>query len=522
MLRQTPTALALFLLGVAGIALRAADEAPKRASVGDVWSVAYSPDGRTLATGSSGPGGADGYGKLILWDVMTGKPRLWLPLPARGRAVAFSPDGKKVAVGLWAKAVRIYEAPTGKLLATLTGHTEAINCVAFSPDGKTLASCSLDKTIVLWDVAKEVEAHRLTSHEGAVLGVAFFPDGKSLASASQDATVRIWDVETGKEKQTLKDPAVPLGVEPVAVSPDGKTIAVGSWDAKIYLWDVDKGAIRTVLRGHTLGVTTLTFSADGKILASASGDYNRTAPGEVRLWTMPDGDEKATWSGAFADSIWGVRFAPDGRTLATGCRDQKVKIWELATGKERATLDNGLLMFEAKPPAALTDKELEESWMALAGSDGAAAQLAIVRLVQAPDRATPWLAKRLKPAKVDAQQAKTVQEWVKKLDDEDFDTREKAGEELAKLGARVRPALQQALDDASSAEARQRLSGLLDKLGKPGSEPEELRGRRAMEVLELIATPGAKKLLEGLAEGAPDASLTREAAASFQRLAKRP
>ena len=156
---------------------------------------------------------------------------------------------------------------------------------------------------------------------------------------------------------------------------------------------------------------------------------------------MPDGDEQAKWIG-HADSIWGVRFAPDGRTLATAGRDQKVKIWETATGKERATLDNGLLLFEANPPAALTEKELDEIWTALADSDGAAAQRAIGRLVRTPDQAPSWLAKRLKPApKADAQQEKSVREWVAKLDDDDFATREKAVEELAKFGATRRPRL---------------------------------------------------------------------------------
>ncbi len=306
-----------------------------------------------------------------------------------------------------------------------------------------------------------------------------FPNGKSLASAGQDATVRVWDVETGKERQRLKDPTASSGFEPVAVSPDGKTIAVGSWDRAIYLWDSDKGAIRTVLRGHKMGVLSLAFSPDGKTLASSSGNYNETAAGEVRLWALPDGDDLATLSG-HADSIWGVRFAPDGRTLATAGRDKKVIIWETATGKERATLDNGLAPFDGNSPAALTEKELDDIWDALAKSDGAAVQRAIGRLVRAPEQATAWLAKRMKPApKADERQEKIVHEWVAKLDDDDFDTREKAVEELAKFGATAGPALQQALDDTSSAEVRHRISGLLEKMGKPGSRPEEMRGLRA-------------------------------------------
>ena len=99
---------------------------------------------------------------------------------------------------------------------------------------------------------------------------------------------------------------------------------------------------------------------------------------------------------------------------------------------------------------------------------------------------------------------------------------QKAVEELAKFGATAGPALRKALNDTSSAEVRQRLSGLLEKIGEPGIHPEELRSVRAVEALELIHTDAAKELLKGLAEGAPGASLTREAAASCRRLAKRP
>ncbi len=507
-------ALALLLLSV-GAARACADDPPQRAALGPVWGVAYSPDGLTLATGSGEPGKP---GVLALWDVPTGKARLWLPQPEGVRCVAFSPDGEKVASGCWDKAVRIYEVHTGKELAVLKGHRDAINGVAFSPDGDALASCSLDRTIFLWDVRKGAELKRLIGHEDWVLGVAFFPDGKSLASAGKDSTVRVWDLATGQERLTLKSPGSP--VEAVAVSPDGKTIASGGWDTAVRLWDADKGTLRAALRGHGMGVLSLNFSPDGKALASVSGNWNRPIGGEVKLWTVPDGDERATLKG-HTDSIWCVRFAPDGRSLATAGRDQKVKVWETATGQERLTLENGLAPVDEKP-APPTDKELDEIWAALAGADGAAAQRAMGRLVCAPEKAAPWLAERLKPAaKADATQEKRIGELIAKLDDDDFDAREKATTELAKLGEAAGPILRKALEDASSAEARKRLSRLLDKLGKPADAPELLRDLRALEALELIDTAEARKLLQQLAGGAPDALLTQEADSSCRRLAKR-
>ncbi len=519
MLRQTFVAPALLLLGFGTTLSFAADDALKRLSLGEIWGVAYSPDGRTVATASRD---ASGHGKLVLWDVASSKARIWLEQPFGVRSVAFSPDGGMLAAGGWDNVVRIYEAHTAKLIATLNGHTGLVNSLAFSPDGKTVASAGLDKMVILWDVAMEAVSRRLVGHQDEVLCVAYFADGKSLATGGKDATVRVWDVETGKVRQTLKAPAATQPFEVTAVSPDGKIIAAGSWDAAAYLWDVDKGAIRTVLRGHSMSVLSLNFSPDGKTLVTVGGNDNNLVADKIRLWRFSDGAEQLSWS-AQGDSIWSVRFAPDGRTLATAGKNQKVRIWETATGKERATLENGLQLFEAKPPPALTDKELDEIWKALAGSDGAAAQLAIGGLARAPDQAPSWLAMRLKPApKADAQQEKSVREWIVRLDDDDFDTRQKAGQALAKLGATAGPGLRKALDETSSAEVRQRVSGLLEKIGKPGSQPDELRGARAIEALELINTDAARELLKGLAEGAPEALLTREAAASCRRMAKRP
>jgi uncharacterized protein YjiK len=197
-----------------------------RGHTAEVWSVAFSPDGKTLASG-----GEDNT--IILWDVAT-RQRLGQPL---------------------------------------TGHTASVFSVAFSPDGKTLASGSADRTIILWDVAtRQRLGQPLTGHTGPVFSVAFSPDGKTLASGSADRTIILWDVAT---RQRLGQPLTghTAGVWSVAFSPDGKTLASGSWDDTIILWDAaTRQRLGQPLTGHTADVWGVAFSPEGKTLASGSDD----------------------------------------------------------------------------------------------------------------------------------------------------------------------------------------------------------------------------------------------------------
>ncbi|TDU73488.1 trypsin-like peptidase domain-containing protein [Streptomyces sp. KS 21] len=289
----------------------------------EVTSVAFSPDGNTLATSSNDD-------TVRLWDVATGKTLKTLPHGDPVYEVAFSPDGHTLATGSAEDIVRLWDVSTGKTIRTLqNGHDNLVLAVAFSPKGDTLATGNLDKTVQLWDVASGMLRTTLTGHNDAVLSVAFSPDGNTLATGSRDKTVRLWDIATGKVRTTLSGHT--NVVNSVAFNPDGRTLATGSDDDTVRLWDVARGITCTTLAEHTDDVNSVAFSPDGKSLATGSSDSI------ARLWDVVYGSTHTTLTG-HPEEVLSAAFSPDGQTLATGSRDSIVRLWDIATGKVRTEL----------------------------------------------------------------------------------------------------------------------------------------------------------------------------------------
>ncbi|KAF7376779.1 WD40 repeat-like protein [Mycena sanguinolenta] len=310
-----------------------------------VWSVAFSPDGAHIVSGS-------GDKTVRIWDVMTGAEL--------GRmeghtdlvfSVAFSPDGTRIVSSSGDRTVRIWDATTSAELGRMEGHTSLILSVAFSPDGAHIVSGSGDKTVRIWDVTANstrivsgsgdktmriwdattgAELGRMDGHTNLVSSVAFSPDGARIVSGSHDKTVRTWDAMTGAELGRMEGHN--QAVYSVAFSPDSTRIASGSADETTRIWDATTGAELGRMEAHTSPVFFVAFSPDGARIVSSSGDKT------VRIWDVMTGAELGRMKG-HTDLVFSVAFSPDSTRIVSGSRDKTVRIWDATTSAELGRMD---------------------------------------------------------------------------------------------------------------------------------------------------------------------------------------
>jgi eukaryotic-like serine/threonine-protein kinase len=297
--------------------------------------VAFSPDGRRLATGGS-------WGKgHRLWDVEAGG-RLIRTVPAHRNpvsALAFSPDGGRLASATFGRSVYVCDTATGEVLHNLL-HTGNVDGVAFSPDGRRIASSGEDKTVRIWDAETGREVLGLRGHTARCGCVAFSPDGHRLASASIDQTIRVWDATPLREdeRQEVLTVAHDDEVYTLAVSPDGRRVASAGYHTPVKVWDAQSGRPSGALRGHTLGVFSIAWQPGGRRVAAAGTEGRRHT---VRVWDAGTEREAFAISAGpdhFSLPYQAVAFSPNGRYLVTGKTDGALQVWDARTGKPAGTL----------------------------------------------------------------------------------------------------------------------------------------------------------------------------------------
>ena len=243
-------------------------------------------------------------------------------------AVAFSPDGTRLATTSEDRTAKIWDTASGKELLTLSGHSKSVWGVAFSPDGVHLATASEDRTATLWDAVSGKQLNVFYGPSEAVV-VAFSSDGMRLATAYADGMVRVWDVASGKQLLSLSGHND--AVRGLSFSPDGMRLATASKDRTAKVWDAVSGKDLLSLSGHTDEVKGIAFSPDGTRLATASHD------GTAKVWDATSGKELITLDGHIGE-VWAIAFSPDGTRLATASWDKTARVWDPTTGKELLTL----------------------------------------------------------------------------------------------------------------------------------------------------------------------------------------
>ncbi|MBI1953295.1 MAG: hypothetical protein HYS41_04145 [Candidatus Omnitrophica bacterium] len=279
-----------------------------------VRGVAFSPKGETLVS-------VGGDGKLLFWDVKTGRTSKYMKHANAMRNVAFSPNGETLAFAGDDQTLRLSNVETGQEVQIFSDPENPVWSAAFSPNGKILASVSGEGTTRLWDVKTGQEVQTFSDSTDLMWSLAFSPDGKILASASGEGAPRFRDVKTGQEVRAFANRTDLAGA--VAFSPDGKTLVSGSrGDQTLRLLDVKTGQELRRFTGHADRVLSVAFSPNGETLASASADLT------IRLWDVKTGKEVQILRG-HTDWPWSLAFSPDGKNLASAGADRIIRLWDV-------------------------------------------------------------------------------------------------------------------------------------------------------------------------------------------------
>jgi WD40 repeat protein len=469
--------------------------------------------------------------RVLEWD-RAGKvvrylpqPRLALPpfrrpprFQAGSQGGVFSPGGAYLAADRPFAGLSVRDVETAQDVFTVprssTRLSSSPSAVAFSPDGKLFAVPSVDAKrngivrLIQVESGDDLPAYEVAG--SAASSLAFAPDAKRLAvvlspplgQAGEGREVRLWRLDLKREDPDFRPILLPgsfRGV-PLAFAPDGSLLAAADTLGAVFLFSARTG--RQVGQLGSGGVISRgpVFSPDGRCLAVATSQPDQAGP-RLALWEMSTG--KRRWSALLPAAATALAFSPTGQVLATGHADSTTLLWDV-TGR-----------LTERPVAP---RRLEGLWQSLAAPDPEKAFQAQRLLAAGGSRTVALLRKRLRPAAGRALGADTLARLVKQLDDDEFTVRRRAFETLAGQGKAAEPQLRKALEGKPSIEVRRRVNELLARLDRLGVAAGEERPLRALEVLEWIGSPAARKLVEELARGQRDAPLTSQARAALKRL----
>jgi RNA polymerase sigma factor (sigma-70 family) len=474
----------------------------------DIVALAFSADGQYVATADTGPDG-----EFRIWDKKTGKTvnhadsrHRWL------KDLAFNPKGDILAVA-HDEGITLWDVNTGKQTRTLPGKWDL--SLTFSSDGSKLASFDCYHGYIrLHDTLSGKELRNFNPKTdyyspGTIGRPAFSPDLRFAASFNKDQSgITLWDMANGKELMRFQ-----TGNEPnwglLRFSSDCRTLLRTCDNGRIHLWEIASGELRQSSPTAPGPALAVAFSRDGHNIAisnggqqNPSGDIPRKIPVEIQIYDVVQNRfvSKLIGHEGRTDTL---SYSPDDHILASGSRDTTVLLWDVAAPKQFV------------PRNSLTTEERAAGWMQLAST---AEQAYIAKWKLVADKETVnLLRENLKPAGVpSAETEKHVRTLVADLGSEQFAVRSQATKQLAKIGTTIEEELRKTLKTELTPETRGRIEEVLASIAK-----EHLRNTRAVEVLEHVNTPAARNLLATLAKGRADATLTREAKGSLERLAKR-
>lgn len=477
--------------------------------------LAFLDDGRRLASAS-----ADGEARV--WDPTRGKELRRFLFPdeemyvRRGNrldSLAFSPGGTYLAAIGSPLQTCLVEFRTGREVCSVPATGWGSGALTFSADGSVILTTGQDGSVMAWSATTGQELWRLSGVQVENKCLALSPDGKIVAAAGADPrqqggqpyALRTWALTGGKVQLQL-----PLqeALRALAFSPDGTLLAGLNSSGPAICWKSPTGEEVRRLTGppDRYFISPLFFSPDGR-LAAAGGRGTKVPAGFGLVWEVATGTVRHTLDG-HRQAVMSLAFSPDGRKLATGSLDTTILIWDLDGDAQPA----------GEP---LPERELEALWTRLVTPEAADALPALRRLAAAPGQTVPFLAKRIVPVRAVVLDDKTVERLIADLDANEFAVRDRATRALEELGRPTKSHLLRALERKLSTEQRRRLEGLLSRLDQPNLTDDRVRLTRALEVLERVGTPDARRLVEKLADGDPEVALTREATAVLKRLSAR-